>query len=75
MVSNVYTVDEVAEHLKIKPGTVRLWITKGKIKSFKMGDLVRVHEYDLENFIADSSGNIMSVKNYQEMRGKNDRKY
>ncbi len=53
MVDRIYTIEEVAEVLHIKPRTVRQWITDGKIKAFKMGDrgLIRVHEEDLQAFI------------------------
>jgi len=51
VVSTIYTIEETAELLKIKPRTVRQWITDGKLKSFKIGDLVRVHEDDLQEFI------------------------
>lgn len=51
VVSTIYTIEETAELLKIKPRTVRSWIDQGKLKSFKLGDLVRVHEDDLQAFI------------------------
>ena len=51
VVTPIYTIEETAEILKIKPRTVRQWITDGKLKSFKLGDLVRVHEDDLQEFI------------------------
>ena len=51
VVDVIYTIEETAEILKIKPRTVRQWITDGKLKSFKIGDLVRVHEDDLQEFI------------------------
>jgi len=51
MISTIYTIEEAAEILKIKPRTVRSWIDSGKIKSFHIGDLVRIHEDDLQAFI------------------------
>jgi len=51
VVDNIYTVEEAAEILKIKPRTVRAWILQGKLKSFKLGDLVRIHEDDLQALI------------------------
>lgn len=51
VVSTIYTIEEAAGILKIKPRTVRAWIDQGKLKSFKIGDLVRVHEDDLQDFI------------------------
>jgi excisionase family DNA binding protein len=52
MVDTIYTIEEAAAVLKIKPRTVRSWIDSGKIKSFHIGDLVRIHEDDLKDFIA-----------------------
>jgi excisionase family DNA binding protein len=51
MIDTIYTIEETAHILKIKPRTVRQWITDGKLKSFKIGDLVRVHEDDLQALI------------------------
>lgn len=53
MVDRIYTLEEAAEVLKIKPRTLRQWVTDGKIKSFKIGDrgLIRIHEEDLQAFI------------------------
>jgi len=39
---------------KIKPRTVRAWIKQGKIKAFYIGDLVRIHEDDIQSFITES---------------------
>jgi excisionase family DNA binding protein len=33
----LYTVDEVAEQLKLKPGAVRKWIRDGKVKARRPG--------------------------------------
>ncbi len=60
MVDTIYTVDETAEILKIKPRTVREWIRTGKLKSFKLGDLVRIHEEDLQALI-DKSRNESKI--------------
>ena len=51
MVDIIYTIEETANILKIKPRTVRAWIDQGKLKSFKLGDLVRIHEDDLQALI------------------------
>jgi len=51
MVDTIFTIEEVAAILKIKPRTVRSWIDSGKIKSFHIGDLLRIHEDDLQSFI------------------------
>jgi len=51
MVDTIYTIEEAAAILKIKPRTVRSWIDSGKIKAFHLGDLVRIHEDDLQAVI------------------------
>jgi excisionase family DNA binding protein len=43
------TVDEVSDRLKLKPKTVRAWISDGKIKAEKWGyKTIRVRESELE---------------------------
>ena len=44
---HTYTVREVGEMLKIKEGTVRALIRRGKLKSFKVGRMVRIDRDDL----------------------------
>lgn len=51
MVSKVFTVEEVADHLRVTPRAVREWIRKGHLKATKIGRLVRVKEEDLQAFI------------------------
>ena len=51
MVDTIFTIEETANLLKIKPRTIRAWIDQGKLKSFKLGDLVRIHEDDLQDLI------------------------
>ncbi len=60
MVETIYTIEEAADILKVKPRTIRAWINQGKIKSFKLGDLVRIHEDDLQAVIdeARAVGNL-----------------
>ncbi len=45
------TPEEVAEKLKISVYTVKNYLRKGIIKGIKVGDLWRVRERDLEEFI------------------------
>ena len=52
MEEKVYTVEEIAELLKVKVYTVREWLRTGKLKGFKMGGRVwRVKESELDKFI------------------------
>lgn len=47
----IYTVEEVAEQMKVTPYTVREWIKAKKLTAAKIGKLWRVRESDLEAFI------------------------
>ena len=51
MVDKIYTIEQAAGVLLIKPRTMREWIRQGKVRAFKLGDLVRIHEEDLQAFI------------------------
>ena len=49
---NYLTVDEVAERLKVYPGTIRRWLRDGKLVGVSLGDRAgwRIAEDDLERF-------------------------
>jgi len=48
----LYTPEEVAAVLKVKPRTVMEWLRKGKLKGVKIGGkLWRIKESDLQTFI------------------------
>lgn len=47
----VYTVDEVAEMLKVKPLTIRRWLNSGELTGIKFGKIWRIKESDLEAFL------------------------
>lgn len=47
----IYSVSEVAEILKINKATCRNYIRDGKIKSFKVGNRIRVKQPDLLDFM------------------------
>lgn len=49
---NLLTPGDVAEKLKISVYTVKNYLRKGIIKGIKVGDLWRIREEDLEEFIA-----------------------
>ena len=51
MLDTIYTIEQAAEVLQIKPRTLREWIRQEKVKAFKLGGLVRIHEEDLQEFI------------------------
>lgn len=49
----IFTVEEIAERLKVKDYTVRNWLRDGKLKGFKTveGGPWRVKESELEELI------------------------
>jgi excisionase family DNA binding protein len=47
MPETIYSVDEASELLKISPSTLRAWIKQGKIRSFKVGAKLRIHEDEI----------------------------
>mgnify|MGYP001067158726 CR=1 FL=1 len=46
-----FTVQEVADSLKVSSQTVRNWITSGELKALKLKYNVRITEKDLKEFI------------------------
>ncbi len=51
----VFTVNEIAEKLKVHPQTVYRWIYQGKLKSLKIHSSVRITEEQYEEFIKEAS--------------------
>ncbi len=49
--SELLTPEEVAKRLKVKKGTIYGWLRDGKLKGTKIGDLWRIDEKDLQEFI------------------------
>ena len=48
----IYTVDEVASYLKLKPETIRVMLRQGKIKGIKVSRDWRIRKSDLQLFIS-----------------------
>jgi len=46
-----YTIEEVAEMLKVVYLTVYRWIQDGKLKAYKAGKQYRINKTDLDRFI------------------------
>ena len=55
---NIYTVEEVADLLKIKPETVRVMLRDNELNGFKAGKAWRVTEDDLKKYIQKQGGTI-----------------
>lgn len=47
----IYTAKEAAKILKIHPEIFRKYIREGKIKSFKVGNRIRIKQPDLMEFV------------------------
>ena len=54
----IYTVEEVADLLKIKPTTVRAMLRDSELNGFKAGKAWRVTEDDLKKYIQKQGGTI-----------------
>jgi len=58
MLDKFYSVDEIAELIKIHPKTVQRYIREGKLKASKVGKSWRVTGHDLSTFTEGSSDNF-----------------
>ena len=47
----MYTVEEVANRLRVKPRTVRGWIASGELIALDVGREYRISQSDLNTFI------------------------
>ena len=54
----IYTVDEIAKVLTLKPTTVRIMLQNKEINGFKAGKAWRVTEEDLKKYIQKQGGAI-----------------
>lgn len=53
--SQLLTVQETAEQLKVKDSTIRTWIRQKKLRASKFGREWRVAVHDIERFINDNA--------------------
>jgi excisionase family DNA binding protein len=51
----LYTIDEVAEVLKVSHSTVRRLIDSGHLKSVRIGGQIRIRQKDLDDYVASSA--------------------
>jgi len=47
----LYTIAELAEYFSVTERTIHIWISEGKIKTVKVGRLIRIMESELKKFI------------------------
>ena len=50
MLNGAYTVNEVADKLKVHPNTIYKYIKLGELNCIQMGNVYRVFEEDLMDF-------------------------
>ncbi len=48
---SIYTLEEVADYLRLSRGTVRSWVRSGFLKGTKVGIQWRIRERDLQAFM------------------------
>lgn len=51
MQSKYWTVDEIAETLRVNPQTIRRYLQSGKLSGVKLQGSWRISDADLQNFI------------------------
>lgn len=51
MEEKVYTPREIAEHFKVSIKVIQKWIREGKLKAIRLGNVWRVPESALQEFI------------------------
>ncbi len=68
---NYLTVAEVAERLKVYPGTVKRWLRDGKLVGISLGDRAgwRIAEDDLQRFLH-SQSNVRHITEGDDSMGK-----
>lgn len=50
----LYTINEVAEKLRLKPHTIYRWVWSGRIKALKLGDkTIRIPEEEVQKIMVD----------------------
>ncbi len=52
---HLYSVDEAAAYLSIRPGTLRNWLSVRRLTYVKVGRLTRISVAVLDRFIADNT--------------------
>ncbi|SIP93100.1 DNA binding domain-containing protein, excisionase family [Alkalispirochaeta americana] len=52
MSDRLLTIPEAAEQLRIKPATLYVWVSRGKIEYVKIGGRSMIRESQIEEFIS-----------------------
>jgi excisionase family DNA binding protein len=51
----LWTIEETATYLKVRPGTIRSWLLKGRLPKIKVGCLVRIPEEAVARLVAEGT--------------------
>jgi excisionase family DNA binding protein len=54
MTKKLLTIPEAAEALRLKPSTLRAWLLRRRISSYRVGRLVRISSEEIEKLLRDS---------------------
>lgn len=60
--SELLSITEVAELLKVSDRTVRNWIQDGTLKAYRFGNVYRIRKEDFDEFVTQSQVNINDEK-------------
>lgn len=63
--SELLSITEVSELLKVSDRTIRNWIQDGTIKAYRFGNVYRIRKEDFDEFVNKSQ------VNYEEEKGDN----
>lgn len=63
-------INEAAELLQVKPGTLYSWIAKGKVPHRKVGALVRFHRGELMQWTIAQAGGRTSAEPKEQTTGR-----
>ena len=51
MPDKMFSVEEIADELRVNPETVRVWIRSGELVAYSIGKGYRISRADLDDFI------------------------
>lgn len=57
----LYTVDEVADFLRVSPRTIRRYIKDGKLNGFKVGQAWRFSDTEVARFIQERQATSVNI--------------
>ena len=61
---DMLTVEEVADRLRVHPGTVKRWLREGALAGYRLGDRAgwRISQDDLARFLEERRGEAVGGK-------------